>query len=93
MADKELMRFTLTLNMDIPLHKQVWKILSGIQRGSRTEYVCKKIIGNFHPTDKSPTYRDLSDEKQKTRTVNALLRLGYRYNEIHAAMGDQLEDE
>lgn len=37
--------------------------------------------------------RDLSDEKQKTRTVNALLRLGYRYNEIHAAMGDQLEDE
>lgn len=45
MADKELMRFTLTLNMDIPLHKQVWEILSGIQRGSRTEYVCKKIIG------------------------------------------------
>ncbi len=37
--------------------------------------------------------RDLSDEKQKTRTVNALLRLGYRYNEIHAAMGDQLDDE
>ena len=37
--------------------------------------------------------RDLTDEKQKTRTVNALLRLGYRYNEIHAAMGDQLEDE
>jgi Uncharacterized protein conserved in bacteria len=37
--------------------------------------------------------RDLSDEKQKSRTVNALLRLGYRYNEIHAAMGDQLEDE
>ena len=32
--------------------------------------------------------RDLSDEKQKTRTVNALLRLGYRYNEIHAAMGE-----
>lgn len=37
--------------------------------------------------------RDLSDEKQKTRTVNALLRLGYRYNEIHAAMGDPFEDE
>lgn len=37
--------------------------------------------------------RDLTDEKQKSRTVNALLRLGYRYNEIHAAMGDQLEDE
>ena len=37
--------------------------------------------------------RDLSDEKQKTRTVNALLRLGYRYNEIHAAMGEWLEDE
>ena len=37
--------------------------------------------------------RDLTDEKQKTRTVNALLRLGYWYNEIHAAMGDQLEDE
>ena len=37
--------------------------------------------------------RDLSDEKQKTRTVNALLRLGSHYNEIHAAMGDQLEDE
>ena len=32
--------------------------------------------------------RDLTDEKQKTRTVNALLRLGYRYNEIHAAMGE-----
>lgn len=37
--------------------------------------------------------RDLSDEKQKTRTVNSLLRLGYRYNEIHAAMGEWLEDE
>ncbi len=37
--------------------------------------------------------RDLSDEKQKTRTVNALLRLGYRYNEIHAAMGEWMEDE
>lgn len=30
--------------------------------------------------------RDLADEKQKTRTVNALLRLGYRYSEITAAM-------
>ncbi len=37
--------------------------------------------------------RDFSDEKQKTRTVNALLRLGYRYNEIHAAMGEWMEDE
>ncbi len=37
--------------------------------------------------------RDLSDEKQKTRTVNALLRLGYRYNEINAAMDGILEDE
>lgn len=37
--------------------------------------------------------RDLSDEKQKTRTVNALLRLGYRYHEIHAAMGEWMEDE
>lgn len=32
--------------------------------------------------------RDLSDEKQKTRTVNALLRLGYRYSEIYAAMDE-----
>ena len=37
--------------------------------------------------------RDLTDEKQKTRTVNALLRLGYRYNEIHAAMGEWMENE
>ncbi|MBQ3328219.1 MAG: regulatory protein RecX [Clostridia bacterium] len=37
--------------------------------------------------------RDLSDEKQKTRTVNALLRLGYHYNEIHAAMGEWVETE
>ena len=37
--------------------------------------------------------RDLSDEKQKSRTVNALLRLGYRYNEIHAAMGEWMENE
>lgn len=37
--------------------------------------------------------RDFSDEKQKTRTVNALLRRGYRYNEIHAAMGEWMEDE
>ena len=37
--------------------------------------------------------RDLTDEKQKTRTVNALLRLGYRYNEIHAAMGEWMETE
>ncbi len=37
--------------------------------------------------------RDFSDEKQKTRTVNALLRLGYRYNEIHAAMGEWIETE
>jgi regulatory protein len=37
--------------------------------------------------------RDLSDEKQKTRTVNALLRLGYRYNEIHVAMGEWIETE
>lgn len=37
--------------------------------------------------------RDLSDEKQKTRTVNALLRLGYRYNEINAAMDHRLEEE
>ena len=37
--------------------------------------------------------RDLSDEKQKPRTVNALLRLGYHYNEIHAAMGEWVETE
>ena len=37
--------------------------------------------------------RDLSDEKQKTRTVNALLRLGYRYNEINAAMDHRLDEE
>lgn len=37
--------------------------------------------------------RDLSDEKQRTRTVNALLRLGYRYGEINAAMDGILEDE
>ena len=37
--------------------------------------------------------RDFSDEKQKTRTVNALLRLGYRYGEINAAMDGILEDE
>lgn len=37
--------------------------------------------------------RDLTDEKQKTRTVNALLRLGYRYNEINAAMDHRLEEE
>ena len=37
--------------------------------------------------------RDFSDEKQKTRTVNALLRLGYRYNEINAAMDHRLEEE
>ena len=37
--------------------------------------------------------RDLTDEKQKSRTVNALLRLGYRYNEIHAAMGEWMETE
>ena len=30
--------------------------------------------------------RDLTDEKQKSRTVNALLRLGYRYQEITAAI-------
>ncbi len=30
--------------------------------------------------------RDLSDEKQKTRTVNALVRLGYRYSEIRAVL-------
>lgn len=34
--------------------------------------------------------RDLSDEKQKTRTVNALLRLGYRYGEINEALGEWL---
>lgn len=34
--------------------------------------------------------RDLTDEKQKTRTVNALLRLGYRYNEINEALGEWL---
>lgn len=37
--------------------------------------------------------RDLSDEKQRTRTVNALLRLGYRFSEINAAMGHRLEEE
>lgn len=37
--------------------------------------------------------RNLSDEKQRTRTVNALLRLGYRFSEINAAMGDPFEDE
>ena len=34
--------------------------------------------------------RDLSDEKQKTRTVNALLRLGYLYNDINEALGEWL---
>ena len=34
--------------------------------------------------------RDLSDEKQKTRTVNALLRLGYRFGEINEAMDLEL---
>lgn len=37
--------------------------------------------------------RDLSDEKQKTRTVNALLRLGYRYGEINEAMDLELRAE
>ncbi len=30
--------------------------------------------------------RDLSDEKQKARTVNALLRLGYKYSEIQSVI-------
>lgn len=30
--------------------------------------------------------RDLSDEKQKTRTVNALVRLGYRYSDIQSVL-------
>lgn len=37
--------------------------------------------------------RDHSDEKQKTRTVNALLRLGYRYGEINEAMDLELRAE
>lgn len=37
--------------------------------------------------------RDLSDEKQKTRTVNALLRLGYRFGEINEAMDLELQAE
>ena len=36
--------------------------------------------------------RDLSDEKQKTRTVNALLRLGYRYADIYAAMDEWIDN-
>ncbi len=34
--------------------------------------------------------RDLTDEKQRTRTVNALLRLGYRFSEINEAMNLEL---
>lgn len=30
--------------------------------------------------------RNLTDEKQRNRTVNALLRLGYRYSEIESAL-------
>lgn len=37
--------------------------------------------------------RDLSDEKQKARTVNALLRLGYHYGEINEALGEWLLKE
>ena len=37
--------------------------------------------------------REHSDEKQKTRTVNALLRLGYRYGEINEAMDLELRAE
>ena len=36
--------------------------------------------------------RDLTDEKQKTRTVNALLRLGYRYSEVHAVLEKVLSE-
>ena len=45
MADKETERVTLTLVMDIPLHRKTWQILTGIQKGKRTEYICKKIVG------------------------------------------------
>lgn len=37
--------------------------------------------------------RDLSDEKQKTRTVNALLRLGYRFSEINEALDLELQED
>ena len=45
MPEKDFRRVTLTLAMDTPLHRQTWKILSDIQKGRRTEYICKKIIG------------------------------------------------
>ncbi|MBQ9066971.1 MAG: RecX family transcriptional regulator [Clostridia bacterium] len=32
--------------------------------------------------------RDLSDEREKKRIINALLRLGYTYSEIRSAMGE-----
>jgi len=45
MQSKEFKRFTLSLNMDNPFHRQVWAILEKIPKGNRTEYVCKKITG------------------------------------------------
>lgn len=44
MPEREMRRVTLTLAMDAPLHKQVWQILVGIQKGKRTEYICKRIV-------------------------------------------------
>ena len=45
MGEKEVLRITLTLNLKTPLHRQVWAVLKDIQNGKRTEFICKRIVG------------------------------------------------
>lgn len=42
MADR-IKQFTLTLSLDKPEQKAAWEALQRVPRGSRTEYICKRL--------------------------------------------------
>jgi hypothetical protein len=42
MSDK-IKQFTLTLSLDKPEQKAAWEALQRVPRGSRTEYICKRL--------------------------------------------------
>lgn len=40
----EYRRLNLTLNLEVPIHRQTWNFLSGIPRGYRTDAVCRAVL-------------------------------------------------
>lgn len=64
-------RLNLSLNMENPLHKAAWEILSAIPAGYRTEFVCRAILAQKEQEILKTTLREVIQEELKYVSISA----------------------